>query len=223
MGSNDQWKNLILYDLHILYTDMKSVIIQAGGQSSRMGRDKGLIPFLGDPLVSRLANRLEGLGQELIITTNRPDDYAFLNLPLAQDLILGAGALGGLYTALSVARYPIVVVVACDMPFVSTELLQAQADLLEEKDVDLVIPRSPEGLEPLHGVYRRETCLPAVQEALEAGERKVVSWFPLVKTYIMQPEEVARYDPKFISFINVNSPEEFMQAETLAKSLGEMS
>jgi molybdopterin-guanine dinucleotide biosynthesis protein A len=198
-----------------------SIVIQAGGQSSRMGQDKALMLFLGRPLIVRLVERLSKIADEVIITTNHPDDYAFLNLPLFSDLLPGAGALGGLLTALSAAAHPLVGVIACDMPFVQPALLQAQRKLLVDEQVDVVVPRTAESLEPLHAIYRRASCLPAVKSALEAGERRMISWFPQVKVRVMPPEEIALIDPQFRSFINVNSPEEFRSAEEDAVRLGE--
>src|ERR1043165_3098179 len=100
---------------------MLTVCIQAGGQSSRMGEDKALKLFLGRPLIQRVIERLQPIADEIIVTTNRPEDYAFLNQRLVSDLKPGRGALGGLYTAIASAKYEIVGVVACDMPFVSSK------------------------------------------------------------------------------------------------------
>lgn len=203
--------------IHDIITDMLTIVIQAGGQSSRMGQDKALMPFLEQPLIARQADRLAGLADELLVTTNNLENYTFLGLPLVPDVMPGMGALGGLFTALFAAREPLVAVLACDMPFIQADLLEVQRDILLREQVDIVVPRSPEGLEPLHSIYRRSTCLPAVQAALAAGERKVISWFSRVKLRVMEPEEVARYDPDFRSFVNVNSPEEFRDAEELAR------
>ena len=196
-----------------------SMVIQAGGQSTRMGQDKALMPFLGQPLIERVVRRLLGSADELLITTNHPEAFTSLNLPLVPDLIPGRGALGGLYTALAASRGAVVAVVACDMPFVRPDLLLAQRDLLLHEAVDVVVPWSPEGLEPLHAVYRRETCLPVVEAALQAGERKVISWYGAVKVREMSQQEVALIDPQFRSFININRPEEFQAAEKLARTL----
>ncbi len=185
--------------------------------SSRMGQNKALMPFLGQPLIAHVASRLKQLGDDLIVITNQPQDFAFLGLPLYSDLRPGAGALGGLYTALSVARGAFVAAVACDMPFVNPVLLQAQYHLLQDEAVDAVVPRSPMGFEPLHAVYRQETCLPAIRAAVENGERKMIGWFSAVQVRVMEPGEVAVYDPEFISFVNVNNPEEFRRAEQLAR------
>src|SRR5512145_1418479 len=124
----------------LIIHQMLTVCIQAGGESSRMGEDKALKTFLGRPLIQRVVDRLSSIADEVIVTTNRPEDYAFLNLPLFPDLKPGRGALGGLYTAIASAKYPIVAVVACDMPFASASLLEAASKLLVDEDADVVIP-----------------------------------------------------------------------------------
>jgi molybdopterin-guanine dinucleotide biosynthesis protein A len=183
-----------------------------------MGEDKALKPFLGRPLIQRVIERLSPVADELIVTTNRPDEYAFLGLRLVPDLKPGRGALGGLYTAIASAAHPIVAVVACDMPFASRMLIEAASRLLGEEEADVVIAQSAEGYEPLHAVYRRETCLPAIEAAIDADQWKVIAWFPQVKVRVLTSEEIKRYDPQGLAFWNVNTPEEFAQAEKIATS-----
>ncbi len=196
---------------------MLTISIQAGGKSSRMGQDKALMPFLGQPLIARLVARLRPLADELILTTNRPDDYRFLGLPLFPDLFAERGALGGLHTALACASLPYVAVVACDMPFASPALICHQRDLLLAADLDVVIPAGPEGgLEPLHALYRRDTCLPACEQALINNQWKLISWFPRVKVRTLAVEELLPYDPEGRVFWNLNTPNEFARAELAA-------
>jgi molybdopterin-guanine dinucleotide biosynthesis protein A len=197
--------------------DMLTMAIQAGGQSSRMGEDKALKPFLGRPLIERVIERLAPLADEVIVTTNRPEAYAFLKRPLFPDLKPGRGALGGLYTALASAGGEAVGVAACDMPFASPALFEHMLGLLAGEAVDVVIPESAEGLEPLHAVYRRATCVPAIEAAIAADQWKVVAWFPQVKVYTLKEGEVKRLDPEGLAFWNLNTPEEFVEAERRAR------
>ena len=196
---------------------MLTVCIQAGGQSSRMGEDKALKTFLGRPLIQRVIERLSPVADELIVTTNRPEDYSFLDLRLVSDLKPGRGALGGLYTAIASAKNPMVAVVACDMPFASGTLIEAAGKILVEEEADVVIARSDEGYEPLHAVYRRETCLPAIESAIEADQWKVIAWFPQVKVRVLTADEIKQYDSLGLAFWNVNTPEEFAKAEKIAQ------
>ena len=195
---------------------MLTVSIQAGGQSSRMGEDKALKPFLGRPLIQRVVDRLTPIADEMIVTTNRREDYSFLHLPLVSDLKPGRGALGGLYTAIASAAHPVVAVVACDMPFASPTLIETASRLLVREEVDVVIAKGEEGFEPLHAVYRCETCLPAIESAIDADQWKVIAWFPQVKVRVLTPEELREADSLGLAFWNVNTPEEFAKAEQLA-------
>lgn len=209
---------------------MLTISIQAGGASTRMGEDKALKPFLGRPLIQRVIERLQPISDEIIVTTNHPEDYSFLDtstllsvavrrLRLIPDLIPGRGALGGLYTALSSATCNFVAVVACDMPFASPMLLETAGRLMVEEDADVVIPESAEGLEPLHAVYRRRTCVPAIEAAIAADKWKVISWFPQVIVRVLKSHEIKLLDPSGLCFWNLNTPEEFSQAEETFKRL----
>lgn len=201
---------------------MLTLVIQAGGESRRMGTDKALVPFLGVPLIERVIARLAGLGDELVVTANQPGAYRYLNLPIFSDLLPGRGALGGLYTALHAASQPLVAVVACDMPFANAGLLAAQRDLLLAEGADAVIPRTSGGTEPFHALYRREACLPAVQAALEAEKWRVDAWFPNANIHFLTPEETRLHDSLGIAFWNVNTLDELVRAEQFARQeLGE--
>lgn len=196
---------------------MLSVVIQAGGQSSRMGQDKALMPFLGKPLIERVMERVSPVADEILITTNLPAGFRYLEIPLVPDEIPGRGALGGLYTALNAARHPQVAVVACDMPFANPEILVRCQQILRNKKIGAVIPKSEFGLEPLHAVYRRSTCLPAVKAAIDANKWRLVAWHNVVKISFISAEEINKLDPRGLTFWNVNTPEEFQQAERLAR------
>lgn len=196
---------------------MLTLAIQAGGESRRMGEDKALKPFLGRPLIVHLLERLGGIAEEVLVTTNRPEAYAFLGVRLASDLVPGRGALGGLYTALAMARQPLVAVVACDMPFASREFFLQARQWMREGEWDVIVPRSEAGYEPLHALYRRETCLPAVKEALEAGAWRVITWFERVRVREVTEEEMRMIDPSGRAFWNVNTPEEFARAEEVGR------
>ena len=195
---------------------MLTVSIQAGGQSSRMGEDKALKMFLGRALIQRVIERLSPIADEVIVTTNHPEAYSFLDLRLISDLKPGRGALGGLYTAIASASHPIVAVVACDMPFASATFIETASRILIEEEADVVIAKSNEGYEPLHAIYRRDTCLPAIEASIEADQWKVIAWFPQVKVRVLTPEELKHLDPAGLAFWNVNTPEEFAKAEQLA-------
>jgi molybdopterin-guanine dinucleotide biosynthesis protein A len=195
---------------------MLTLAILAGGKSQRMGQDKAIVPFQGETLLHRVLDRLAGLAAEVIVIAPGSQEYLSLGIRIAPDQLPGRGPLGGLYTALFSASQPAVAVVACDMPFVNADLLAYQRDILFSMNMDVVVPSSEGGLEPLHAIYRRETCLPVVREALDAGEQRLISWFLHVKVRILTSEETNPFDPRGLLFMNVNTPEELVQAEKLA-------
>ncbi len=196
---------------------MLTLAIQAGGESRRMGSDKALLLFLGQPMILRLLNRLASIADEVLITSNQPENYRFLGLSPIPDLLPGFGALGGLFTALSAAGHPYVAVVACDMPFASPELFAVELAILRETGADAVIPRSEAGTEPFHAVYRRDTCLPHIQTALDAGKRRVDAWFSQVNIRYLAPHEYLPYDPDQRAFLNINTLDELKETERIAR------
>jgi molybdopterin-guanine dinucleotide biosynthesis protein A len=212
-----------MFDKYSILTRMVTVAVQAGGESRRMGRNKALMPFLGRPLIERVVERVRLLGDEIILTTNEPEAFAWLGLRAVSDLYPGVGALAGLHTALATASHPEVLVVACDMPFVSAELLREELRLLRNEGIDAVVPDSGEGYEPFHAAYRREPCLAAVEAALQAGQRRMISWFPAARVRILSAAEVNRFDPRGVAFLNANTPEEFERCEALAHAEGDQS
>ena len=191
-----------------------------------MGEDKALKIFLGKPLIQRVLERLSSIADEVIVTTNRPADYAFLRLRLVSDFKPGRGALGGLYTAIASATHPFVAVVACDMPFASAKLIETATRIMDKEDADIVIARvtsgdeqgrkGSQGYEPLHALYRRASCLPAIESAIDADQWKVIAWFPQVRVRVLKADEIQSADPEGLAFWNVNTPEEFARAENLA-------
>ncbi len=198
---------------------MLSVAIQAGGESRRMGRDKALLPFLGQAMIERVIERVSPLADEVLITTNHPEGYAYLGYSLHPDVVPGRGALGGLYTALSAASQPLVAVVACDMPFVNPELLAFERDLLLSDVYDAAIPVTTYGTEPFHAVYRKMSCLPAIEAAIRAEKWRVDAWFGQVRLRLVSPEETVEYDPHQLAFRNINTPEDLAEAEAIAARL----
>lgn len=199
-----------------------SVVIQAGGESRRMGRSKATVPFAGRPLIMRLIDRLSPVADELIITTNEGpsleflrDEYPGLDIKLVGDAFKFRGALPGLYTAMQAARNPYVAVVACDMVFASGSLVVAQSLAMNETGADVVVPVNNHGFEPFHALYRRSTCVPAIRRALDKGEKRAQAFFddPKVNVYQFSQERVLEAEPRGGCFINANTPDELKRIE----------
>lgn len=182
-----------------------------------MGRDKALVQLGGQPLIAHLLTSLKGLGDEILITTNQPEAYEPFGVRLASDPVPGAGALEGLHTALDAARGDEVLILACDMPFVRRPLLEYM--LGRAPEADIVVPYRDGRYEPLHAVYRREACLPPLRSALDAGEKRMISFFPQVRVLKIEAPEIRRFDPEELGFFNVNTPEELRKAERMLERM----
>lgn len=197
-----------------------TIVIQAGGESRRMGRSKATVPFLGEPLLLRGVNRLLPLADEFIITTNEPENLGFLDdwvdngrIRLVRDLGDTRGALHGVHTALDAATNPYVAMVACDMIFPSRNLISAELTAMKREGTDAAVPKTQFGYEPFHGVYRKDSCLPAVVRALRAGETRATSWFDKIKITDFTPDMIAEVEPRGGCFINTNTPEQLAEVE----------
>ena len=190
--------------------DKLTVAIQAGGKSSRMGTDKSFVLFQGRPLIEVVREAVEGLGDELIIVTNKPDDYAPLGLPMVGDLYPETGPLGGIYTALHHATHPHLLTVACDMPWLNRPLLEYMAGLRSTADV--IVPRWDKFPEPLHAVYS-QACLEPIREKLEAQMYKITAFYGRVSLRFIDRAEIERFDPDGRSFINVNTAQDLAEQQ----------
>lgn len=201
-----------------------SCVVQAGGMSSRMGRDKARMAFCGKPLIERVLERLALVGSELVVTTSRPDELAYLEecefdglAPrVVMDIDGPAGAMRGIASSLAAARLPLVAIVACDMPFVSPELIGALADRVKEAPLDVCVPREERGIEPLCAVWRRDSCAPVAQELLSCDRQRIRCLISRVQAGYMDEPQIVKAAGSTLCFENVNTPEEFAAAELLA-------
>jgi len=182
-----------------------SVAIMAGGKSSRMGTDKSFVLFHGRPLIERVIDKVSALGDELLIITNRSEDYAGLGYPIFADIYRDAGPLGGLHSALKHAKHPHIFVVACDMPWLNKRLLSYM--LSHRMEADIVVPRWNRFPEPLHAVYSR-ACLGPIVNNLEARRLKLTAFYGQLRVRYIERNEISMYDPAGRSFANVNTPDD---------------
>ena len=189
---------------------MCAAAIIAGGKSRRLdGRPKGALAFGPTSIVERQLAALRTLTDTLLIVANDPAPYAACGVPVVGDDLPGAGALGGIYTALVHARADPVVVLACDMPFVTVPFLRHLIDAVRTDDA--AIPRTRDGYEPLCACYSRR-CAPHVRRQIEAGVLKVQDLLPHLRVREVGPREIAPYDPEGLLFCNVNTADDYSRA-----------
>jgi molybdopterin-guanine dinucleotide biosynthesis protein A len=182
-----------------------SGIILSGGKSIRMGENKAFINVDGVPIINRIYDLFKELFQEVIIVTNQKGIFKDFDSKIYSDLIPNKGALGGLYTGIFFSSFHYSFCVACDMPFIKKSLVQYLINNIEDEDV--IIPRTKDGLQPLHAIYSKK-CLDPIKSTIEEGKFKIIDIYDLVKVKIVEENCFLSLDPLRESFINVNTPEE---------------
>jgi len=195
-----------------------AAFILAGGASSRMGRNKGLMKITGEPLILRTARLLEPLVSR--VTVIGPAGlYRKVGIRAMPDKIPGLrkvaayqGPLAGIVTALAVTSSPWNLILACDLPYLTAEWIELLLSRAVQSNAKAFVPRSPEGLEPLAAVYRRDAYVP-LAEAFRKGVRKVTDALAMipVETIALQDFTVAGQNRLVLK--NVNTPEDFRSAE----------
>jgi molybdopterin-guanine dinucleotide biosynthesis protein A len=184
-------------------------IILAGGKSLRYGQNKALVKMNDIPLIERVIGVMRPLFENLIIITNTPHEYHYLQLPMYEDLISGLGPVGGVYTGLEAMSNESGFFVACDMPFLQRDLIRYMVEI--KGDFDAVVPRVDWKIEPLHAIYAR-SCLPAIKKLIDEGSYQIIRFFDKLKVRYVEKEEIRSFDSRLRSFLNVNSPKELVDA-----------
>jgi molybdenum cofactor guanylyltransferase len=181
-------------------------IVLAGGKGSRMGGvDKGLQPLRGKPMVEWVLARFTPQVSEIIINANQNvPAYAKYEHRVVSDQIGGfAGPLAGLHAGLNAAKYPLVVTVPCDSPFLPGDLVLRLKNKLQ--DHDLAVAKTGAQAHPVFALMKRD-----VRESLEAflasGGRKIDAWYAALKVV-----EVS-FDDEADAFRNINTLEELGKA-----------
>jgi len=196
-------------------------VVLAGGRSRRYGSDKAFADLGGVSLVQRAVRTLRPLAARVVVVANDLDRHSAEEQTVRPDLVSGIGPLGGLHTAVAWAAEEGMrgaVVLATDMPFVPTPLLEDLVGALEPGAAVVPASRGPRGFEPLCGAYD-VGCLPAIEASIENGDRAVISFFPAVDLRIVELARVSSYGDPDTMFFNVNRLEDHVRADALLAAL----
>lgn len=191
-----------------------SCVVLAGGAGKRLGTDKAFLRIGDRTLIERIVEKIARIGDEVVIVTNSPHKYDHLGAKLVGDVYPGKGSLGGIYSGLKAAHNHHSLVVACDMPFLDLRLLRYM--ILLSPGQDVVIPRVGVLTEPLHAIYSKQ-CLQPIERVLASGGRRIIDFFPEVQVRYVEEQEVNLFDPRHLSFFNINTPADLERARGLAR------
>lgn len=187
-------------------------VILAGGVSSRMGCNKALLRLGGIPLIERVYRTMRRLFDEILIVTNTPADYAFLPCRTVADHYPGAGSIAGLHAAMGASSTERIFVAACDMPFLNPTLIRMLCDY--DREAEAVVPLNGEGFfEPLHAVYA-VSAHDRARQVIEHGDRSILILLNNLRTVLVPRQLLDAIPGAGESFRNLNTPEEFRQAQS---------
>jgi len=191
-----------------------SGVVLAGGRAGRLsGRDKTKLQFGRQTLLERTLKILDPICDEKLISSNSINNYP--GCRVVPDRVEGQGPLGALYSCLLAARNPNLLIVATDMPFIT---IKALAKLWQERaGFDVVIPRSPDGMQPLAALYSK-SCLTAIDRQLQKNNFKIRSFFPEIRVKVINCLDFPEIYHKHI-FLNINSPDDLEKALALYRQI----
>jgi molybdenum cofactor guanylyltransferase len=191
-----------------------AVAILVGGYGSRMGGvDKAALDLNGRPLLEHLLDAISPLAAEILVVANDDRLDGDARFTVIRDPEPHAGVLPALLAALDTATCPLMLLLACDMPFVSREVVQHLVGLAASHDA--VMPYVQSFPQAMHAVYRVAPCRMAVRTVLEQGGRRMISFLDDIDTLRVSEDEIRQIDPDIRSFFNVNTPYDLEAARHL--------
>lgn len=187
-----------------------SAIVLTGGKSSRMGRPKALLLFDNEPLILHIVRELKRMFVEILVVAAPDQDLPPLPaVTLVRDDVPYQGPVGGIYYGLKAAGGKFDFVTSCDVAFVNLALISHLVSQIS--DYDVVVPYWQDRLQPLCAVYRK-SLLPLLKEQLDRAELQPVSLYEKVRVRKIGEEEIRFFDPEGLSFLNMNTPEDYRLA-----------
>lgn len=190
-------------------------IIIAGGKSSRMGTNKALLKIGGKTVIEKIVEELKQTVTEVIIVTNTFEEYEFLGIPMFEDKWKGMGPLAGIHAGLQASNTNKNLVVACDMPFISSELGTVLLKFLD--DFQAAVPKMAGQLHPLFAAYQKDVE-EEVYKSLQNEQLRIRQFLQNVNAKIVTEDDLNKVGFHYheCHFFNMNHPEEFEEALIIA-------
>jgi len=202
----------------------RSCIILAGGKSLRMGHDKISENLGGMTLLELVVSRVEPLLDEILIVIAEDRSFPWLEgrskIKKTSDIYPGKGSLGGIYTGLVRSSSFYNLVLGADMPFLNQALIQYLFDVAE--GFDLALPKIGSYFEPLHAIYSKN-CIGPAEYLIKKGRKVIIEMAESVSVRYVDVEEIDRFDPRRLSFFNINTKEDLELAKKIYREIKQPS
>lgn len=197
-------------------------VILAGGQNSRFfGTNKALVRVGGKKILDHIHDVFRDLFHEIILVTNDPPQYLQWNVNIVTDIFPVRSSLTGIHTGLFYTSTPYAFFAACDIPFLKKELVETLVGAIEPR-MDIVIPETSKGFEPLCAVYSKR-CFKPLEAQLAENKLKIQQVFQKVRVKRISEDILRKSDPDLRSFYNINTPDDLAKANNIATGLTEVT
>jgi len=188
-------------------------IILCGGRSRRMGQNKALLKLGQLTIIEQVANTLSKICSEIIISTNS-EELNFLPFKIVKDKLTDIGPIAGFHSTLMETSNEHNLIVSCDTPFITTEILEYLYSL--RKNYDAVLPVTGDQIQPMTG-YFRKSLFQKIEEEIKTGNRKPINIFENSNLLLVDVNnQLEVYKDNL--FFNINSPEDYEQAKAIYNS-----
>ena len=196
-------------------------ILLAGGKSRRLGRDKAQELIGGRRIIDRVLDTLKPITNFQTVVVDRCERIEELNIGTQINYVVdsynNSGSLGGLYSGLEQSTTPWSLLVACDMPFLSSRLFEFMVTKISNRNLDVVIPRFEGRLQTTHALYKK-SCLEHIEARLKDGLLKMDGYFNNFNVCEISQDEILRIEGSENSFFNVNTADDLELALQMDKS-----
>ena len=186
-----------------------SAVVLVGGKSSRMGSSKAFLRFDDEPILVHIVSTLSRMFSEVIVVAAPDQELPSLPVMVVRDQVAHQGPVGGLCYGLQATGTEFSFVTSCDVAFLNPDLIAYLVSRISECDV--VVPHWEQRPQPLHAVYRR-SVLPLLEDQLAREQLRPIYLFDRVRTCRVEEDEIRRFDPDGLSFLNMNTPQDYEQA-----------
>jgi molybdenum cofactor guanylyltransferase len=184
-----------------------TAVILAGGKSQRMGFDKQFLEIDEKKLMKIIIDKLRKEFSEIIVVTNRPEEYTHLCDKVLSDEIKGFGPLSGIHVGLKASSSKYAYFLACDMPNISLEYIKFMKDKISDENYDVCVARYREWIEPFNAFYSKD-IIPNIEQQFLNNQRSVFSFINKLKTLYISEDEAKKFSPNWEMFCNLNTRED---------------